>query len=523
MKAIEILFTPIVSFSVLPQLRSSGGDDALINWSRAGRNKSERRHRRCYTFGIVALFTIMNAFALPKVGPNYKAPTNAVPQHYKAEELGSWKEASPADGLSKGAWWEVFNDATLNELEARAAANNQDLKAAFARVEQARLTARLSRTELLPNLAFDPSLRRERYSPNQQPSFGALTATTVRVPFDLSYEIDLWGRVRRGMEATRAGAQSSVAAFQNVLLTLQGDVAQTYFSLRSLDAEIATVTGTIELRKEQLRLVRSRFEGGVGNELDVARAETELATTESEASALARRRMEYENALAVLVGEFASNFKFAAQPTNTPAWTMPAPEIPAGLPAELLERRPDVAQAERDLAAANARIGVAKAAYFPVVSLTGSGGFVSAEFSNVFDWSSRIWSIGPSISLPIFAQARNRANVQRTRAAFTEAAAHYRAQVLVAFSEVENNLAAIRFIAEQAAAQERAVASSQRAADLARQRYESGISTYLEVVDANRATLGAQRVRAQLNGQRLIASVQLIKSLGGGWKVADRL
>jgi len=466
----------------------------------------------------ILLLASLNAAAsqFPKVGPDYKAPTNSVPSTYKAAEFGNWKEGKPSDAIGKGAWWEVFNDPTLNELQQRATNANQDLKAAFARVEQARSTARMSRAELLPDLYANPSINRQRYSPNQQPSFGALTATTVRVPLDFSYEIDLWGRVRRSLESARASAQASVAAYQNVLLTLQGDVAQSYFSMRALDAEIDTVTRTIDLRKEQLRLVRSRFEGGVGNELDVARAETELATTESEAAALARRRVEMENGLAILLGEFPANFKLAALSTNE-MWKVAAPEIPVGLPSELLERRPDVAQAERELAAANARIGVAKAAYFPVVSLTGSGGFVSAEFSNLFDWSSRVWSIGPSISIPIFAQARTRANVARTRSAFEETTAAYRGRVLVAFAEVENNLSGIRFLGEQFAAQERAVASSQRAADLAKQRYESGISSYLEVVDANRATLAAQRIRAQLTGQRLIASVQLIKALGGGW------
>jgi multidrug efflux system outer membrane protein len=468
-----------------------------------------------------ALLLALDVLAFPKVGPNYKEPTNNVPQTYKAAELGQWKEGKPADNVTKGRWWEIFNDTNLNSLEGRASTANQDLRAAFARVEQARATARMSRADLLPNLVVDPSWSRQRYSPNQEPSFGALTATSIRMPLDLSYEVDLWGRVRRGLEASRASAQASLAALQNVLLTLQGDVAQSYFSIRALDAEIDTVTRTVGLRDEQIKLVRSRFEGGIGNELDVARAETELAATESELSGLLRRRVELENGLAILLGEFPNNFKLAPLAHNAGPWSANAPEIPPGLPSDLLERRPDVAQAERELAAANARIGVAKASYFPVITLTGSAGYLSAEFDNLFDWSSRIWSIGPSVSLPIFAQARNRANVRRTRAAFEEAAAHYRGQVLVAFSEVENNLSGIRFLADQAAAQERAVKFSQRAADLARERYESGISSYLEVVDADRAALASQRIRAQLTGQRLIASVQLIKALGGGWSRSE--
>src|SRR5262249_46541354 len=229
------------------------------------------------------------------VGPNYVRPESTVATHYKAEDLGSWKEGRPLDDLPKGTWWEVFADETLNDLERRAGATNQELKAAVARVDQARATARVARSELFPTVTADPSWRRDRFSPNQVPSFGGITANTFRVPLDLSYEVDLWGRVRRSFESARADAAAGVAAYHQVLLTLQSDVAQNYFVLRALDAEIATVAGTVALRQEQVRLVRSRFEGGIGNELDVARAETELATTQADAAALARRRNEIEN------------------------------------------------------------------------------------------------------------------------------------------------------------------------------------------------------------------------------------
>jgi multidrug efflux system outer membrane protein len=452
------------------------------------------------------------------VGPDYKRPesvaTNAPPQ-YKAESSGTWKEGHPLDHLAKGAWWEVFGDETLNDLERRADNANQGLKAAIASVEQARATARVSRSELMPTINLDPSYTRTHFSPNQEPSFGDFTANSISVPLDLSYEIDLWGRVRRGFESSHADAQASLAAFHNVLLSLHADVAQNYFALRALDAEIATVTGTVSLRREQVRLVRSRFEGGVGNDLDVARAETELATTEAEAASLARRRAELENAIAVLVGENASNFKIAALTDAT--WNPQPPEIPAGLPAELLERRPDVAEAERQLAAENARIGVAKASFFPVVRLTGSGGYLSGDVENLFNWDSRVWSIGPSVSLPIFAGGRNLANYSRAKSAYDEAVARYRQQVLVAFGDIESSLSGIKHLANQSAAQQRAVNNSRRAADLAGQRYRSGIVSYLEVVDANREALQAERGNAQLAGGRQIAAVQLIKALGGGW------
>jgi multidrug efflux system outer membrane protein len=275
----------------------------------------------------------------------------------------------------------------------------------------------------------------------------------------------------------------------------------------------------VDLRKEQVRLVRSRFEGGIGNELDVARAETELATTEADAASLARRRTEFENALAILVGSNPSTFRLPV--TTSTNWNPQPPEIPAGLPAELLERRPDVAEAERQLASNNARIGVAKAAFFPVVTLTASGGYLSGELETLFKWDSRVWSIGPSVSLPIFAGGRNRANYRRSQAAFDETVARYRQQVLIAFGDVEDSLSAIRHLADQSAAQQRAVAQSRRAADLAADRYRSGIVSYLEVVDANRDTLSAERSNNQLAGLRLTASVQLIKALGGGWNQAQ--
>src|SRR3989454_205186 len=434
---------------------------------------------------VALMFTVTSANAgLLTVGPDYKAPTNDIPAAYKAAELGAWKEGNPLDNLPKGNWWEIFGDAGLNELEAQTVRANPELKAAVARVDQSRAAARVARSELLPNLNLDASFTRERYSPNQVPGFGGLTANTFRAPLDLSYEIDLWGRVRRSFQSARADAQASLAAFYNILLTLQADVAQAYFALRALDAEIAAVSGTVDLRKEQVRLVRSRFEGGIGSELDVTRAETELATTEAEAASLAQRRVELENAIAILVGSNPSTFRMPAAADGE--WKPLPPAVPAGLPADLLERRPDVAEAERELASANARIGVAKAAFFPVLTLTGSGGYVSGDIDTLFKWDSRTWSIGPSLSLPIFAGGRNRANYKRSQAAFEEAVARYRQQVLVAFGEVENSLSSIRHRADQTAAQERAVANARRAAELATDRYRSGIVSYIEVVDAGR-------------------------------------
>jgi len=451
------------------------------------------------------------------VGPDYQQPTNAIPQTYKATEYGHWKIGATLDNVPKGNWWELFGDTNLDALETQALQANQQLQAAVARVDEARATARVARSEFLPTVDFNPSYQRERYSPNQVPSFGNVTANTFSTPLDLSYEVDIWGRVRRNFESSRAEAQASLAEFYNVLLTLNSDVAQNYFSLRSLDAEIATVARTVALRHEQVWLVTGRFQGGVGNNLDLAQAQTDLATTEAEVASLAQRRDQLENAIAILVGQNASAFKLPALTETN--WNPQTPEIPAGLPADLLERRPDVAQAERRLASANAKIGVAKAAFFPVVTLTGSGGYLSADVSTLFNWESRVWTFGPGVSLPIFSGGRNRANYRRSQAAYQEAVANYRQQVLVAFGDVENGLSDIRHLADQSEAQERAVQNAQRATDFATDRYRAGVVAYIQVVDASRDTLTAERANAQLAGQRLIAAVQLIKALGGGWQM----
>ena len=477
-------------------------------------------HRFWQTAATLLLALGMSHFAakagILTLGPDYRKPTNSVPSAYKAAEFtGTWKEGKPLDGVPRGNWWRVFGDEALNRLEERAEQSNPRFEAALARVEQSRATARIANGALLPSLSVDPNLSRQGYSPNKVPTFGTLTANTFSTPLDLSYEVDLWGRVRRGFESARDEAQASVAAMNAVLLTLHADVAENYFTLRALDAEIHTVVDSVTLRREQVRLVRLREQDGLGNALEIAQAETELANAEAESAVLAKHRDELENAIAILVGTHPSSFRLA--PLAISDWRVLPPEIPAGLPAELLERRPDVSEAERQLAAANAKVGIAKAAFFPVLTLTGSGGFLSADVDTLFNWNSRAWSIGPSLSVPLFAGGRNRANFHRAQAAYEQSVAQYRERVLVAFGEVESGLSGIRHLSERSNAQARAVASSRDAADLADDRYRSGASSYLEVVDANRQALDTERAGQQLNGQRLVATVQLIKALGGGW------
>ena len=452
--------------------------------------------------------------ALPSVGPDYATPTAPVPSGYRdAANTGAWKVASPNDAASRGEWWQLFADPALDRLETRAQAANQDLQAAAARVEQARASAGLARSELVPQVEFDPSLSRARTSATTDNPVPQLVTTTVSAPLVASWEIDLFGRVRRLNESARADAEASAATFESVRLALTADVAANYFTLCGLDREIALLQETTVLRRRALDLVSAQHQAGATAELDVARAETELATVETEAAAIANRRAAVQNALAVLLGAPASEFALV---TDSGVEALP-PVVPSGLPADLLERRPDIAAAERTLAAANARIGVAKAAFFPAISLTGSAGYASNAINGLFTADSRAWSIGPSLYLPIFQGGRNQANLARSRAEFDESVAAFRQRVLVAFREVQDALTATRILAVQSAAQDRALVSARRAAQLAQTRYDAGYVTYFEVIDAQRTVLALERASAQLAAQRLTNGVALIKSLGGGW------
>jgi multidrug efflux system outer membrane protein len=455
------------------------------------------------------------------VGPDYHGPPHTdTPPQWKA---GSpWKEAQPSDAQIKPKFWEIFNDPVLNGLEEQATTNSPDLHAAFARVEQARATARISRADLFPEVGFDPSANRTRYSKNRPlPVYSvpyAYTANDFVLPLDLSYEVDLWGRVRRSFRASRERAQASAADYQNLLLSLQAEVAQNYFMIRSVDLDRKVFGETIELRKKNLNLVESLHQGGADSAVDVAQAQTELASAQADLVGLNLRRTQLENALAVLCGNNASRFTLA----ETATIAQP-PVIPVGLPADLLERRPDVAEAERSMAAASEGIGVAKAAFFPSIQLTGAAGVESANLKNIFDWESRAWSFGPQINLPLFEGGRNKAGLQRARAEYSEAIDQYRAQVLVAFREVEDGLVGVRLLTEQFNDQMRAVAAAKKAAELSRGRYKEGLASYFEVVQADRTALENQISAYEVNGQRIVTTVLLIKAMGGGWDSGNSL
>jgi multidrug efflux system outer membrane protein len=473
--------------------------------------------------GLAGLHCVAYLFAgCAVVGPDYQRPPTGIPASFT--EAGPWKMATPADATSRGDWWQLFGDPVLDDLERRARTANPKLQGAAARLEQARAVLGLADASRLPMLELSPEVgglgvsKNRPDQPDKVPGNRDYHARRLRVPLYASYEVDLWGRLRRASEAARARLNASEASYQTLLLTLQGDVAQTYFDLRNLDAQLHLVATGVEIRRRARDLVTARWRGGIATELDVVRAETELATAEAELLALTRRRGDTERALAVLVGSPPGPFSIEAAATQAHV-----PEIPVGLPSALLERRPDVAEAERLLESRNAEIGVARGAFFPAVRLTGAVGFESSELSDLLKADSVIWGLAAGLAQPLFDGGRNRARLEGARAAYAESLALYRQQILVALSEVENALAALRLLDEQAKVQARAVVQANRAATLATARYKGGLVVILELIDAQRTQLSAEREALEIRNRQLTAGVALVKALGGGWSGAGSL
>jgi multidrug efflux system outer membrane protein len=446
------------------------------------------------------------------LAPRFEQPQVETPAQFKEltpAERGQWKTAQPAEAQPRGEWWNAFNDPVLHQLEVDAIAANQNLKVAAARVAQARALVGVANAERTPQVSagFGPS----RIKPSSAPA-----ETTWRGLVTASYEVDLFGRISNNISAARSDYEGIRAAFISVQLALQADVAQTYFALRQTDEELGLLRDTLKLREDSVRLLQRRFDLGETNELDLSRAKTELATARSDSIALERQRAQLEHGLAVLLGRAPAAFDLAAAPLVTAL-----PVIPGGLPSSLLERRPDIAAASRGMAAANARIGIAKAAFFPVLNLTAFGGFESGELHDLFKWSSRTWALGPLfgtiLNMPIIDGGRNQANLERSYAVLEESVASYRQQVLVAFSEVEDNLVNVRTLDDQGQATRDAVASASRAFTIAQARYRAGATGYLDVIDSQRSLLSVQRLETQIKGARATSTVALIRALGGGW------
>ena len=468
---------------------------------------------------LASLLLVGCSLAPTYVKPDVNAPAAFKEQPLSTADAGTWKTAQPSEQVQRGEWWTVFNDAALNDLEGQAVIANQNLKAAAARLKESRAIQTTVRAGLFPTLdaGFGPT--RERASAASQflpDSAGGTTGTIWRAQVGASYETDLFGRVSSNVNASRADEGQSEALFRSVQLSLQADVAQNYFQLRELDTDQDLYRRTVALREDTLNLVERRFKEGDISELDLARARNELASARADAVGVARQRAASEHSLAILLGKPPADFSFAEAPLSPVTVS-----VPAGLPSALLERRPDISAAERAMQAANARVGLAKSAFFPKLDITGAAGFESATLGELFMWSSRAFILGPfagtALTLPLFDGGRRKANLAQARSKYDEDVAQYRQQVLVAFREVEDNLADLRLLGDQMREQNTAVDASQRAAHLSRTQYTEGAVSYLDVIDGERQVLLSQLQASHLSGTQAVATVNLIRALGGGW------
>ena len=453
------------------------------------------------------------------VGPGYRRPIAQVPDAWKGE--GPCQAAAPKDAIPKGTWWQVFHDAELDRLEQDLLQANQLLAAAQDRLSQARSQARIASSAYFPDVSADPSGQRQRLSGNRPLSGATPPLTPVRqnvftVPFSVSYELDLFGRVRRNLEAANASLQGSAADLENVRLVLSAELAADYFNLRELDREAGVVRQSVEIQQKGLDLVNRRHEGGIANGLEVAQQAALLDSTATQLQLVVQQRAQYEHAIAVLLGKSASAFSLAEAPFNAAP-----PAIPTGVPSEILERRPDVATSERQMAFENAQVGLATAAFYPHITLGGSGGWESRDIATLVNAPSAFWSLGGDLLQPIFNGGRNRANLAASRAAYDESAANYRESVLVAFQQVEDGLSGLALLNQAAKTQQAAVADSRRALDIANNRYVGGVTTYLDVITAQSTLLTNERLATQLLGQQMVTSVYLVKALGGAWDASE--
>jgi NodT family efflux transporter outer membrane factor (OMF) lipoprotein len=450
--------------------------------------------------------------------PVYRTPDSA-PATGVYKESGDWKAAQPVDDQSRGAWWTLFQDPQLDALEAKVGDANQNLKAAFARLQQARAATRIARADLFPTLSAGSSATRSRLSVNSPTYFPGrkLTYNNFDLEADLSYEFDVWGRVRNAVTSAKASQQASAADLGTLNLSIQAELASDYFALRAEDTEQMLLDKTVEDYAQSLKLTQNLYSGGGAAIADVAQAQAQLETARTQAADIRLQRAQSEHAIAVLLGENPSAFH--AEPNPLPLELTPPP-IDPGLPSSLLERRPDVAAAERRVAAANAQIGVARAAYFPVFSLSASAGFDSTRASNWLTAPSRIWSVGPAGVLTLFDAGRHRAQTAQAKAIYDEQVANYRSTVLTAYQEVEDNLAALRQLQQESVSEAAAVTATAKALQQAQYRYKAGLVTYLEVATSENTSLQAQLSNVTIQQRRMNASVLLVKALGGGWQTA---
>ena len=455
------------------------------------------------------------------VGPKYARPPVTAPPNYKEltpdnfKDTDGWKVAQPSDSALKGKWWEIFGDPQLNALEDQIEVSNQNVAAAAANYLAARALVREARSQYYPVIGASPSITGARESTT---GFAAPPGAfgEYSLPFDVSWQPDLWGRIHNTVSANAAAAQASAADLEGVRLSAQAALAADYFELRTQDSLRELFDATVAAYQESFDLTQIQFQAGIASDEAVAQAETQLESTQAQDTNLGIARAQFEHAIALLVGQPASTFSVPLQPLKTPP-----PAIPFGVPSQILERRPDIAGAERRMAQANAQIGIAVAAYYPTVALSAAGGFTTTSASKWFTWPSRFWSVGPTLAETLFEGGLRRSTRQQFQANYDRTVADYRQTVLTAFQQVEDNLAALRILSTEIRQQDTAVTSAQRDLDMATQRYRAGIDPYLNVITAQTTLLGNQQAAVNLRRQQMTASVQLVEALGGGWETAQ--
>lgn len=453
------------------------------------------------------------------VGPKYQRASAPVPAKWDVTE--PWRESAPKDGVAKGEWWSVFQNEELSALEKQALDANQTIKVSVARLEQARAAAALQIATQFPTLSTVPGAQRQRLSGNRPssgnfPITGPVSQTNITLPFVAGYEADLFGQRRRNIEAARASYQASAADLENVRLVITAELAGDYFTLRQLDSELSILNRTVETLQKGLQLVQSRHTGGLASGLDVAEEETLLNTTQTQAILLHQQRKQVEDAIAVLLGKPAPDFHLTPKELNAEP-----PALDAGLPSDLLERRPDIAEAERQMATANAQIGVARAAYFPSLNLFVSGGWQAADIAKLMNVQSTFWAVGANVVEAIFTGGSRRAQIQFAKAGYDATVASYRDTVLNAFREVQDDITGLIVLDQAYHSQEKTVDSARRTVDIATSRYVGGLVNYLDVVNSQQSLLNNEQQLAVIRGQRLVTSVLLVKALGGGWDASS--
>jgi NodT family efflux transporter outer membrane factor (OMF) lipoprotein len=472
-----------------------------------------RRRREAWVVCAIA------GLAACSVGPNYVRPPVETPSAYK--EAQGWKQAEPRDERPRENWWEVFNDAQLDALVMQVAITNQTIKAAEARVREVKALTQQARAAFFPIVTANASATRSGSGGGTRSTSSGTTVTlggvhnNYNVALDVNWEIDLWGRVRRTVEASEATGEASAADLESAKLSAQAQLAEDYFLLRAQDAQIRLLNDTVAAYERSLQLTRNQYAVGVVGRADVAQAETQLKSTQAQAIDATVQRAQLEHAIAILIGKPPAEFSIAAEAVPTEF-----PVIPVDLPSELLERRPDIAAAERRAAAANAQIGVAESAFFPSLTLSATGGFQSSVLSQLFSLPSRYWSLGPALAQIIFDAGLRRAQTAQAIATYDENVANYRQTVLTGFQEVEDNLAALKILEQEAAVQDEAVKAARESLAIVLNQYRAGTANYLAVVVIQAAALNNERTALTILGRRLTASVALIKALGGGWKEA---